>query len=412
MGGLVTGFGTHCLVVMVAAAACVPAWADGVAPSQGVAQPAAGDDLKLKLSADVTYDTNVARSSAAGAAARGLARDDFIYSPVADLIASKSLGQNTVYLSGQFGYKFYGQDTVLNRQSIDSEAGANLTIAECQANLSGDFGQHQTEIDYLGAGTTKDLTTITRVGLSANCPRSVGFAPFVSASREWMTESVQSTQNHNQYSVSGGVAYNHPVIGQISLFGQYQTVRYPKRQFDINGAIITDGYEVAAGGVRYARTLGTTIDVSASFSYTSVHPNSVLEPGFNGPAYDGQITYHPMWRLQLQANFSRAVHAAPLINASYVRDTSTGLHLTYRLNQKLSVEGFVQRASSDYRGAALVPGIDQTTQTTDSAGGSIRYALNDTIQLALRASTDNRSTDLALFNYSSTRVGLSLNVSL
>lgn len=369
--------------------------------------------LQLDLSANALYDTNVSRSSRAVAVVRGLATiDDISYSPQATLKVNKSFGLDSVYLDGAIGYNFYQQDTILNRQSITSEAGVNLAFANCQGTVSGSFGQQQSNLEYLSQNVSKDLTTTTSVGLSANCQRSVGFAPFFSANREWLTHSTQTTQNHNQYMVSGGIAYNHPVIGQVSLFGQYETARFPKRQFLDNGAIVTDGYDVAAGGIRYTNSIGSTLDVALSFSYTSVTPALAIQPGTDGTAYDAKLVWHPNWRLQIEANVSRDTRAAPQINASYERDTLANLSLTYHLSEKLSLVAAVQRTSDNLAGVALVQGTDITTEKTKGVNGSVKYDINSAMSVALTAATENRHTDVVGFNYSSTRVGLSLTAHL
>ncbi|MGJ3628667.1 hypothetical protein AB5I41_20335 [Sphingomonas sp. MMS24-JH45] len=91
------------------------------------------EDVAIDLSLDVRHDSNVVRSSADRAAARGLVRSDQRATPSIDLILARPLGRNRVQIVASAGYDFYRRNSRLNRERLSligdgSVIGGPLTI--------------------------------------------------------------------------------------------------------------------------------------------------------------------------------------------------------------------------------------------------------------------------------------------
>ena len=106
-----------------------------VGPSVGQASPGPNSE-PVKVEADVVYDSNVAASSAALAAARGLAQADEIYTPSLDLNYVKQVGVDSFFLTGQAGYDFYQRNTILDRERLNAQSGFRAEVAVLPANSS------------------------------------------------------------------------------------------------------------------------------------------------------------------------------------------------------------------------------------------------------------------------------------
>ena len=69
------------------------------------------------------------------------------------------------------------------------------------------------------------------------------------------------------------------------------------------------------------------------------------------------------------------------------------------------------RIRSNYNGAALVNGVDLTSQTYWSFYGSLAYVLSPTFTASLNVGQDQRHADVVGYSYSGAHVGLSLSKS-
>ena len=91
----------------------------------------------IALTADATYDSNVARSSALLASQRGLVPEDEVYHPGLQLNATTQRGADVFYLAGSAGYRFYQTNAVLNAADIGLGAGAHREAGHCKVRADG-----------------------------------------------------------------------------------------------------------------------------------------------------------------------------------------------------------------------------------------------------------------------------------
>src|ERR1700677_1812629 len=109
-----------------------------VETSQASTSVPGADAPTFQLNASVIYDSNVARSNAATAALRGIVPEDVAYWPNATVNLVKDFGIESFYLRGVFGYEFYQRNAILNREMINSEAGAEFRMLGCNTTLTPD----------------------------------------------------------------------------------------------------------------------------------------------------------------------------------------------------------------------------------------------------------------------------------
>jgi hypothetical protein len=62
--------------------------------------------------------------------------------------------------------------------------------------------------------------------------------------------------------------------------------------------------------------------------------------------------------------------------------------------------------SQQIEGSLLTPGVDITEENTDTISGSLSMKLNRRLTVSVDATHQERSADVAGFNYESQRVGL------
>jgi hypothetical protein len=365
----------------------------------------------FKVTASALYDSNVARSSAAIAASRGIVQADELYSVLADLDYKHQFGEASAYLTGIAGYDFYQHNSILNRERIDTEAGLKLRFGSCQALLRGDYARHQSDLQNVTLITvTQNTVEVPTLAVDARCNRDQGFSPYATVTQTWSYNSAVSLQQSNSrtFLVNAGVAYKQSSLGEIDLFGEYNATDFPKRLFPVGASLVMDGYTVGGGGLRISHTFGAKLEASATLRYSDLSPHLPFEPKFSGLMYEGDLSYTVSSRLQLNLNASRSTNPSDQTNTSYSIDENYRASLQYRLSELLSLGLSAGRLSQHYKGALLVPGVDISSQTIDSLSGYLKYDFSRKLSLNLTAGEENRRADIGAFNYASTRVGLSV----
>jgi hypothetical protein len=366
---------------------------------------------RFRLGASVLYDTNISRSSSALAAARGLSSADEEYSVFANLNYTELFGSASAYLTGVVGYDFYQTNTILNREHIDLEAGVKPRFGNCQALLRGAYARHQSDLqDITQPLVTKNTVEVPLVAIDIHCLRDEGFSPYASVSQTWSFNSAPSVKSSNNrtFLVEAGVAYRQGSLGEIDLFGNYNSTDFPERLFIIGGTLHTDGYLVEGGGVRLSHTFGGRLQVSATVSYVSLNPHIPFEPSFDGFTYEGDVSYVFSPRLQAQFTVIRATNPSGQSNTSYSIDQSYALHATYKLNERLNLGVNARHMTQDFHGAFVIPGVNIQSQTINSISGYLSYDFSRNLALNLTAGDESRRADVAAFNYDSGRIGLSI----
>src|SRR5581483_6356958 len=123
-----------------------PAWARPASPNPGT------PPVTALFSG--TYFSNIASSSAALAAARGLKRSDVLYAPALDVNLSEPMGGLSLFLLGQAGYDFHQRNSILDGERLNLQAGADARLGGCTATPSASYSRFQSNLADLSIVAT------------------------------------------------------------------------------------------------------------------------------------------------------------------------------------------------------------------------------------------------------------------
>jgi Putative beta-barrel porin 2 len=394
-------------------------------PSYGISAPqiTPGVDQTL-VGLDLTggYDSNVARSSAAVAAERGITPEDFFIDPAGDLTVSRVFGRETIFLEASAGYRAYVRNSILDRSNIQVQGGGVGQLSVCETSLTGAYSRAQADLEDLVITTGgKPVTSIADarqnaiVDFTATCGRAIGFAPTFNVSESWQTNSNPEFQliDSHIFSGSGGVTYRNPVLGQVSLTGQYSDIVYPNRVFDIlvpaGLETVTFGFKTIGGGITYVRTLGSRLTGTVALSYEKLEPTVAVTQGFSGLTYNLDVTYQLTPRLSLTAQVAKATTPSNELDAAFSISQLYSAQANYAFGPQMSV-GLGAYHNNQQYGGFLVPVVDiLTEQTTTSVFGTVSRKLNRRLSVATSLTYSQRAANFPGLNY--TDVLLSITAS-
>ena len=356
---------------------------------------------------ETEYQTNVAGGSAAVAALRGLKQGDIVFTPTLSVDGFKPFGRESAFLTGSVGYNFYDRNTILNRENLDLTGGVNGQLGICRATVTAGYVRRQNELEDTTLLLVKDVYDQTSVGMEGACGRGFGFSPIFSVSQTWSNNSLAQLQTSNYTTLggSGGISYQAPTLGDVSLFGQYQTTDFTDRLVIFNQTPIQDGFDTYGGGVKYVRLLGARIQGTVSLSYTSVKPFVGSAGGFDGVTYGADITFRAGSRLDFHGSFNRDVQPSNIPDTTYYIETKSLVEGTYHLGSRLDANLGVSQQDRAFKGSLFPTNLDLQDDTLKTIYGTLTYKLRK-FYVALSLRNEQRSADVAGLSYANNRVGL------
>ena len=378
----------------------------------GLSGPALAESPKLfdaEAGVDVHYESNVAHSDAAQAALRGIKQSDVIVAPTIRLDLNHSLSRQSLFLRGALSYDIYSRNSRLNDTHSDLTGGMNTVFGLCRGDVDASLIRRESDLEDLTLTTPKNTETLITTGLSQTCARRVGFGPTIDLRQTWATNSasVMKTTDYRNFVVTGGLAYQRPSFGVLSVFGQYSTSTYSNRFVPVGLAVRRDGQSVTAGGVRYVRRLGARIEGSVSLSYSSLTGRAPGLAPFRGATYAVDVSYRVNSRLHLHSSFDRAVEPSNTLNASYTIDRTVTAAADYAVGARAILSGGISHSDRTSRGV-IVTAFDLTTDHLTDYFTSLRIPLGRRLYVAFDVRQEERTANLNVFNYSSTRAGVSV----
>lgn len=402
----------------VAALGTVVAWTPVLAQTADGSSTQNVRHVTIASQVETTYDTNVARTDPAGAALRHLTRDDVYVEPSVTVDALLPVNRETIFLTGLVGYDFYDHNRVLNRERIDLTGGVAAQLSRCRPQLKGSYARYQSRLEELlpgpGGATASPQNTATSasVGFDLSCPRAQGLSPTISATHSTYENSADFYRYANSTSTSatGGLSYARPGFGAIQTYGSFTSVAYdnpflvPFPPFQLK-----NDFDLYAGGVRYDRPVGSRLSGTVSIAYTSLHPALSLNPGFSGLTYSTELRYQLSRRLDLHAMVSRATLPTNQVGAAYMIDNARQIDASYSVGARLKLTVGGSDDPRSYQGALAhqASGL-LTSERIDRIFGSFSIALNRRLSFVFDAANEHRNSGVALYNYTSDRVSLTL----
>ena len=384
-----------------------------------------GRETVIDPSVSMEYDSNIAASDEFLAAQRGLKLGDFIVTPGIDFTVARQIGRPLVYLRGATSYAAYTVNGVRDRANYNVDGGGSGHFGPCQESLTGSYSHTQSNLEEISALVVNNANDTENVAFAANCGRATGLTPTVSVQETWLTNSaaIERFVNNRSLAVEAGLGYARPTLGVISLFGSYSTATYPERRFLVPGpgglpTILTYGYDLYAGGVRFVRPVGARISASLELSYSSLSPNLPGSAGFNGVTYSGDVTYALSSRLRTHVEAIRATRPSTLPRSAYAIATTYEADVSYDLGSRYTVMLSGQRLGSNYPGANQLPNgvppgafIDLTSQTTYSGLLTVNYRMSRRITLSLNGGEEDRQANAPHLSFTATTFTLQAHAS-
>ena len=358
-----------------------------------------------------TYYSNIAGSSGAFATLRGIQKDDVLYAPAVLANLVEPMGGLTFFLAGQAGYDIHQRNSILDRERIDLQAGADTYVDVCDTTVIGTWGRHQSDLMDLSVGTVSNTQQTLSAGLTVSCDRMGRLVPTASVSETWLDNSAQQyfSQDYHSFLADVGLGYNYEPIGLVSVYGQYVDATYPHRIFAVTAGPITDGYSLYGGGLRYSRTIQDVILLSAHLGETSLTPNGGLGQGFSGVTYGLNVGYTPGARWDFNLDFDRSANPSFYQNASFAVSERYSGSVGYRFTSRLKATVGAADTHTKFSGLALIPGTNITDQTYWSYYGSLAFNVSPTFSVSLNAGEDQRHANVVAYSYSGGHVGLALS---
>ncbi|HXS07759.1 MAG TPA: outer membrane beta-barrel protein [Rhizomicrobium sp.] len=380
--------------------------------SQAQAAVPALDTPPVTVQFSTTYYSNIAGSSGVFALARGLQKDDVLYAPAVLTNLVEPMGSLSLFLAGQAGYDIHQNNSVLDRERIDLQAGADTYLAVCDTTLTGTWGRHQSDLMDLSVGTLGNTQQTISAGLGVSCDRMGRLVPSAGIKESWADNSATQyfRQDFHNFSANVGLGYNFEPIGLVSVFGEYEKTRYPHRIFAVaGGGPITDGYTLYTGGLRYSRIFAEQIQVAAQVAETSSSSDGGIGQNFSGVTYGLNLGYTPGARWSFNLDFDRTANPSYYLNASFALAEHYSGSVNYRFTSRLMATLGASDTHTKFTGAALIPGTNITDQTYWSYYGSVAFNVSPTFSVTLNAGEDQRHADVVGYSYSGGHVGLALS---
>ena len=206
---------------------------------------------------------------------------------------------------------------------------------------------------------------------------------------------------------TASLGYSRPNLGTISLYASYNDARYPRRRFFMPG-FPADGTQVYSGGLSYERAIGTRLTGSVSVGYTTVNPRLPGVKDFKGANWDAALAYDSRNRIRANLSFSRSVEQSNLLGDSY--GVRTGLNLTgeYAFSDRIRLT-----AGGAYVGrrAEQSPLYQLTNfkspDRTVSVYSKLAVGNVGPVAIVFEAAREHRKSVVPVYNYGSTRFGVS-----
>ncbi len=397
-----------CLVAVAAVS-----WVSPAAAQQKGSSDEPQRSTSIDLTGEILHDSNIARSTPAQAALRGLSLADWLYSIGAAVDVARPIGRQSLFIRGTVGYDFHHHDTILNRERMDLHAGVDGVLGPCRPVATGGYGRHQSDLEDLQITVTRNVEELKSLSLDVSCPREVGLSPNLTVDQEWANNSnlARKSSDYKTLTETAGITYQQPTLGQFTIFGMHSHYDYPNQLAPVGIQLLPNANEIYSGGGKFSRNIGSKLQTVLSLSYTKLDPRSTVTPGFKGVTYSVDLIAKPIDRLNAHFTFDRSVKPSNRSDASYSVGTTYNGEIDYALGEriKLAAGGMIRHQTQ-----VGLPSVGINTpqnETNKSYFGSADYRLRDNLSLTLRGQRVLRESVNPLFNYGSTQIGLTIGAS-
>lgn len=382
----------------------------GQARAQGPSDGRDAQQMDIGLNVAGFYDSDVLRGDAIRNVRPDATNDDFVISPrlTADIVAP--IGRQTAFLNGQIGYQFYQNNGFLNREYINGQGGFKLrALRGCVATFTGRYTQQQSELyDIVDGFDPTNVEKIGGVSAEIGCQTASGLTPSLSAGRTRAKNSsiIREINEYVSDTATASLGYSRPQLGTISVYGSIAKSRYPSRRALLPG-LPADGANVYSTGIGYERQIGTRLTGKANFGYTRVNPRLPGTPDFKGASWDVDLSYDSRNRFRGSLTFARSVEQSNLLGDTYGINTSLAFNGEYAFNERFRLTGGAAyiRRKQEQSPLFQLPNFNSRDRTV-RVYSRLTAGNVGPVGIAFDASREHRKSVVPIFNYGSTRFGV------
>lgn len=373
-------------------------------PMTAAAQDSAGPKTDIRLDLAATYEGNVARTSDALAAARGIDGADQRLTPSLVVDVGRTLGAVRIDLQGALGYDFYRRNTELNRERVALDTLISVPAGPCRTGVAAGVSRRQSDLgDITFDSILPDAdprNAETRISLGGNiaCGRRYGLRPaasidFISADN---SNPLRDRAEYDTVNYRGGLQYETPALGEVFGF-------VGRRDITLRNQPVAAGrvdYSITDIGMRFRRNLTSRFSIDAEVAHSSLDGNGQF-PDASALNWNLSLTALAGSRLQLAVATGRQFTNSLSSDAVYVRSQPNSLRATYALNDRIRLRGTISSVTNrySYPNLPVTPVIERDTRRVIS--GDVIYRLTPRLGLEIGAGQERRNANGTVFDYSS-----------
>jgi hypothetical protein len=381
----------------------------------GPRAPVVGQERQFAFEARVTgyYDSNIARTSKAAAVARNVTPEDWVLAPAISANIVQPLGRQRLFLNGSAGYDFHRENAQLDRGRYDVTAGGAASLGFCRPLTYGTYRAAQSDLADIDLGTVSNFQETVVVAAGGDCGRPIGLSGSLMAQRADTKNSADSMliQDNTAETLQASVRYGNPTLANVALLWVYSNNEFPNRI--LPGRPVGDGFWTQTVGLQVDRRFGARINFSGSVAQTYLK-REFAPPGeqldFRTTSFEANFSYRAGTRLTAELLGARQVKPSSRPGKLYDISENFEGRLRYRLNPRVNISAghaYTDLTSNvDTLGARAV----LTDSLTNATYANVEYRGLGRASVRLEVRYEDRDTNLPVFNYSATRVGVTTTV--
>lgn len=369
-------------------------------PGGALAQQAVLRQFSISPQLRVAYDDNVLRLADDRPTPEGRHRGDRRLSPRVEINITRPIGRQSVFLVGSVGYDYYRYNRQLNRERINLVGGGAISAGSCTTNGQVNYSRRQSDLDDIvvsGLGRERNAETIWASNASISCGNAGGLSSSLSFAHDDIENSdpFRAYGNYHANTYNARIGLNRPSIGNLGIYTNYRRGVYDNRLLPNGDNDVVKSY---AAGLRIDRQFGR-IKGYISGGVSRVESNAPGVRSFRGGTYDVALTYLGP-RGSVSVNFGRNIQQSNLLGVSYSVVDSFDLGATYRVSQRINLNGGARSLRRRLSRSPLTPvdignGRDRTNAY--NIGASLNAMRH--LSLDLDATWRNRRGAIPAFDY-------------
>lgn len=328
--------------------------------------------FRIDASLNTLYDSNMLRLGNSFVTGPGRSKSDVRISPALTASYGTAVGRQQVFLTGTVGRDYYIQNNDRNRNRYGLNGGVNWRLGtRCLGALDADFSSRQQLFSELSS-QSQNVQKLFSYGGSAICRTAtgIGVGGAIRRSTTRNDDPNRKPFDSNSFSISPQLSYGSPTLGEFSLSGSINKVKYVNRTIlDSAGAVEDEGVDIRSARFGYQRGLGGRLSANFGLSYYDVtpKPRDVLLPIAPGVpiftpvsrqsnsnlGYDFGLNYNSGSRLTAALTARKSAQASINVGAQYQVIQAIAGSIDYQLSRAMSANTGVAYTQRDYKNSFI-----------------------------------------------------------